>query len=103
MSAIIKFVAPADLLFQPVESEPAFAKSEFKAIRLEPTRALQERFWQLPGQAVSSRAAMVEIIALVLFAGVALLGVISCFAELSHLLGSNAIAQVAARVISAGS
>jgi hypothetical protein len=45
---------------------------------------------------------MIELFVLVLFLVVALIGVISCFAELSHLLGSDAIGHVATRVASGG-
>ena len=103
MSAIIQFVRPADLLIPPIQRESVFAKPESKPIRPGSIRAPEERFWKLPGQAVSFRVAMIELFVLVLFAVVALAGVISCFAELSRLLGSDAIQHVAARVVRAGS
>jgi hypothetical protein len=101
MSAIIKFVAPVDLLFQPVQRERVSVNnSECELIWLEPIRAPEERFWKLPGQAVPSRVAMIELFVVVFFAVVALAGVVSCFSELSGLLGSDSIGQVAARVVS---
>jgi hypothetical protein len=103
MSTIVKFVAPSGLLFQPVQRERVSARSECEGFWLQSIPASEERFWNLPGQAVSSRAAMIELLVLVLFAVISLVGVISCFAELSHLLGSDAIGQVAAKVVSAGS
>jgi hypothetical protein len=103
MSVIVKFVAPSDLLFQPIQRERVSPKSESEGFWPQSIPASEERFWNLPGQAVSSRAAMIELFVLVLFAVVALVGVISCFAELSHLLGSDAIGQVAAKAVSAGS
>jgi hypothetical protein len=102
MSAIIKFVAPVDLLFQPVQRERGSAQLESEPIRLGPIRAPEERFWKLPGQAIPSRVAMIELFVLVLLAAVALAGVTSCFAELSRLLGSDAIGHVATRVAGAG-
>jgi hypothetical protein len=102
MSAIIKFVAPADLLFQPVQREVGCAISEFRPTLAESLPTPEQRFWKLTGQAISSRVEMIELFVLVLFAAVALAGVISCSAELSRLLGSDAIAQVAARAIAGG-
>ena len=103
MSAIIKSVAPAELLFPPAQKERVSAEPEPKPIRPESTLAPEERFWKLPGQAVSSRVTMIELFVLVLFAIVALAGVISCFVELSHLLQSDAVGQVAAKAINGGS
>jgi hypothetical protein len=44
---------------------------------------------------------MIEWFVLVLFLAVALIGLVSCFGELSHLLDSDAIGHVAAKAIGA--
>jgi hypothetical protein len=100
MSTIIKFVAPADLLFPPAQRESALAGPESKPIRLGSIRTPEERFWKLPGQALPSQFGLIELFVLVLFVVVAVSGVVSCFGELSNLLGSDAIGHVVMRVIS---
>ena len=62
-------------------------------------REPERRFWKLSEQAVSSKFAMIELLVLVLFLVVALVGIASCFSELSHLLESDAIGHVAMRVV----
>jgi hypothetical protein len=65
-------------------------------------REPEQRFWKLSEQAVSSKFAMTEMLVLVLFLVVALVGIASCFSELSHLLESDAIGHVAMRVVGGG-
>jgi hypothetical protein len=69
-----------------------------KSLVCEPER----RFWKLSEQAVSPKFAMIEMLVLVLFLVVALVGIASCFSELSHLLESDAIGHVAMRAVSGG-
>jgi hypothetical protein len=102
MSAIIQFAAPAELLFQPAKKENLFANPEPKPVRLSPSYEPEQRLWKLSAQAVSSQFAVIELCVLMLFLAVALVGVISCFAELSHLLESDAVGHVAMRVVSGG-
>ena len=102
MSAIIEFVPPAELLFQPADKKSPFANRKLRPIRLSPIVEAEPRFWRLSSRAVSPKLAMIELFVLVLFLVVALVGVISCFAELSHLLGSDAIGHVAMKVVSGG-
>ena len=102
MSAIIQFVPPAELLFQPTKKESLFANREPKPVRLSPSYEPEQRLWKLSAQAVSSRFAVIEIFVLMLFLAVALAGIIGCFAELSHLLESDAVGHVAMRVVSGG-
>jgi hypothetical protein len=65
-------------------------------------REPEQRFWKLSEQAVSSKFAMTEMLVLVLFLVVALVGIASCFSELSHLLESDAVGHVAMRVVGGG-
>jgi len=81
MSAIIQFVPPADLSFQTADNkEIAFAHRE-----------PEQRLWKLSSQTVSPKFAMIEIFVFMLFLVVTVVGIISCFAELSSLLQSGAI------------
>jgi hypothetical protein len=102
MSAIIEFVPSAELLFQPAKKENLFANRELRPIRLGLIGESEPRFWRLSPRAVSSQFAVIELFVLMLFLAVALVGVISCFAELSHLLESDAVGHVAMRVLSGG-
>jgi hypothetical protein len=102
MSAIIKFAPPAEVLFQPAEKKSLFAKREPKPIRLSSICEPEQRLWKLSAQAVSPRFAMVELFVLALFLVAALVGIVSCFTELSHLLESNAVGHVAAKAIGGG-
>jgi hypothetical protein len=102
MSAIIQFVPPAEVLFQPADKKSLFASPELRPIRLSSICEPEQRFWQLSAQAVSAKSAIIDLFVLVLFLLVALVGVASCFAELSHLLDSDAIGHVAMKVASGG-
>jgi len=57
------------------------------------------RLWKLSARAASPRFAIIEVFILVLFLMLALVVIVSCFAELSHLLESDAVGRVAARAI----
>jgi hypothetical protein len=102
MSAIIQFIPPAEVLFQPADKKSLFANRELRPIRLSPICEPEQRFWQLSARAVSPKLAMIELFVLVLFLVVALVGVVSCFGELSLLLNSDAIGHVAMKVASGG-
>jgi hypothetical protein len=97
MSATINFVEPAALLLQPAKKKNLFANREPKPIRSNPICEPEERLWKLSAQAVSPRFAMIELFALTLFLAIAVVGVVSCFAELSQLLDNDAIGWVARR------
>jgi hypothetical protein len=98
MSAIINFVAPPELLFQPNEKKTLFANRISKPIRLGSIGEPEQPLWKLSGRAVSPKCAMIELFILVLFLLVAIVATISCFAELSHLLESDALGHIAARI-----
>jgi hypothetical protein len=97
MSALINFVEPVGLLFQPIQKTTVFANHDSEPIQLSSACQPEERFWKLSKQAPKS--ATIELFVLTLFLVVALVAVTSCFAELSHLLQSDAIGQVAAKAI----
>ncbi len=59
----------------------------------------EQRFWKLSARAVSPKFAMMEIFILVLFLALAFVEIVSCFAEISHLLQSDAVGRVAAMAI----
>lgn len=102
MSAIIEFVPPAELLFDQADKKSLFANREPRPIRLGLIGESEPRFWRLSARAVSPKLAMIELFVLMLFLAIAFVGVISCFAELSHLLVSDAVGHVAMRVVSGG-
>ncbi len=102
MSAIIKFVAPAGLLFQPVEQKKSVsADREAKLSSPSSICAPERRFWKLAAQA-SPNFAIIEGFVLVLFLVLALASIVACFGELSHLLESDALGHVAMKAIGRG-
>jgi hypothetical protein len=82
---------------QAVEKVTPSAAAEPKKVKLicEP----EERLWKLSAQAVSPRFARIELFALILFLAIAVVGVVSCFAELSQLLDNDAIGWIARKAI----
>jgi len=102
MSSTIKLVAPAALLFQPGDDKKSIvANQEIKVFEPISICEPEQRFWKLSARAASSRFAIIEVFILVLFLLLALVGIVSCFAELSHLLQSDAVGRVAARAAEA--
>ncbi len=103
MSAIMKFVAPAELLFQPVEEKKSVSPNrEAKLSGPSPICQPEEGFWKLAAPAAAPNFVIIEGLVLALFLVLAFAGIISCFGELSHLLNSDAVGHVAARAISSG-
>jgi hypothetical protein len=49
-------------------------------------REREQRFWKLSARAASPKYAIMKVFILVLFLVLALVGIVSCFAEVSHLL-----------------
>jgi hypothetical protein len=101
MSAIIKLVAPAELLLQPGDDKKSIVASRKIGV-VEPMSICEpeQGFWKLSAPATWPKFAMIEVFVLVVFLRLALVGIISCFAELSHLFQSDAVGRVAARAIS---
>ena len=103
MSAIVKFVAPAELLFQPGnEKENAATKEDAKRVGPSSPCEPEGKFWKLSAKAPVPQVARIEMLVLTLFLLIAVLAVISCFIELSRLLEGDAIRHVAAKAISGG-
>jgi hypothetical protein len=99
MSAIIKFVAPSDLLFQPGHEKSAAATQKEKATESGTIDEPERRFWTPPVRGASQTFATIEVFVLVVFLILALAGILSCFGELYHLLDSDGVGHVAAKAI----
>ena len=90
MPVIIEFVEPTEAAsVRPAEKQNVCV--DRARIRLRPASESEQRFWKLSAQATSSKAAIIELFVFVLFLVVALIGIVSCFAELLYLLESGAI------------
>jgi hypothetical protein len=101
MSAIIKFVAPADVLFEPGYEKSAIATQK-RAVKPGTIGEPERSFWKPPVRGASQTLATIEILVLMVFLILALAGIISCFAELYCLLNSDALGQVAAKAVNGG-
>jgi hypothetical protein len=88
---------PAELPLQPLEKVIPIAAAEPKKVK--PICEPEERLWKLSAQAVSPRFARIELFALILFLAISVVGVVSCFAELSQLLDNDAIGWIARKAI----
>ena len=84
-------------LLQPIEKVTPIAAAKPKKVK--PICEPEERLWKLSAQAVSRRFARIELFALILFLTIAVVGVVSCFAELSQLLDNDAVGWVARKAI----
>jgi len=60
VSAIVEFVAPGEMLFQPAGKKSLFANREPRPIPLRPIRASEQRLWKLSAQAASPKFAVTE-------------------------------------------
>jgi len=67
-------------LLQPIEKVTPIAAAKPKKVK--PICEPEERLWKLSAQAVSPRFARIELFALILFLTIAVVGAVSCFAEL---------------------
>jgi hypothetical protein len=103
VSIITEFVAPTKFLFQPGDDKKSVvANREIKVCETISICEPEQRLWKLSTPAASPRLAIIELFSLVLFLVLALVGIVSCFPELSHLLRSAALGRVAARAINGG-
>ena len=103
MSAIMKLVAPAELLFQPgEEKENAATKEEAKRVGPSSLCKPEAKFWKLSSEATVPQVVRIELFVLALFLLIAVVAIMSCLTELSHLLEGDAIRHVAAKAISGG-
>ena len=82
---------PTELPWQPTEKKSHYANREQSRSNegCEP----EEYLWK--AQAVCPRFARIELFALILFLTIAVVGVVSCFAELFQLLDNDAIGWIA--------
>jgi hypothetical protein len=92
MSAIIQFVPAADLSFLTTDNK----------VSAFPHREPEQRLWKLFSQTVSPKFAMIELFVFMLFLVVTVIGIISCFAELSSLLQSGAINHLTMEALNGG-
>ena len=83
---------PAELPLQRVEKVTPIAAAEPKKVK--PICEPEERLRTLLAQ-----TARIELFALILFLTIAVVGVVSCFAELSQLLDNDAIGWIARKAI----
>jgi hypothetical protein len=99
MAAIVKLVAPSQLLLQPEAKEKRLPARE-KGNAIEPSRISEpERlWWKLSPRIAWPKSAIIDVLVLGLFLVFALVAILDCFAELSHLLQSDAIQHVATRI-----
>jgi hypothetical protein len=99
MSTKTEYYQPAELLFQPdTRDKRTTAKWGEKS----PTTAVYEperRLWKLTTSANPKKLAIVELFVLALFLILACAGIVFSFAELSHLLQTDAVGHVAMRAI----
>ena len=100
MSTIFKFIAPAKLLLQPADDKKSIvANRGIKVFEPNSICEPEQRLWKLSARASSPRFAIIEVLTLALFLVLAIVAIVSCFAELSHLLQSDAVGRVAAMAI----
>jgi hypothetical protein len=100
MSTTIRLVAPAALLFQAGDEKKSIvANRETNLFGPNSIGEPEQRLWKLSARAASPRFAIIEVFILVLFLVLALVAIVSCLAELSHLLQSDAVGRVAAMAI----
>jgi hypothetical protein len=92
MSAIIQFVPAADLSFLTTDNK----------VSAFPHREPEQRLWKLFSQTVSPKLAMIELFVFMLFVVVTVIGIVSCFAELSSLLQSGAINHLTVEALNGG-
>ena len=83
---------PTEPALQPVEKVTAIGAAEPKKVK--PICQPEERLRKLLAQ-----TATIELFALILFLTIAVVGVVSCFAELFQLLDNDSIGWVARRAI----
>ena len=84
-----------ELVLQTLEKVIPIAAAEPKKVKsiCQP----EQRLWKLSAQAVSPKVARIELLALILFLTIAVVGVVSCFAELFQLLDNDAVGWIAGK------
>ena len=101
MSTLVKQFVPTELLFQPAKRrETASAIPEARAIKQPSPAEAEVRLWKVSTRAGSEDRGIIGLAVLLLFLAIAAAGVIYGFVELTHLLQTDAVGQVAAKAIS---
>jgi hypothetical protein len=99
MSTKTEYFQPAEFLCQPdARDKRTTAKRHEKNL----TTAVSEqerRLWKLTASANPKKLAIAELFVLALFLIMACAAIVFCFAELSHLLQTDAVGHVAMRAI----
>jgi hypothetical protein len=92
MSAITQFVPAADLSFLTTDNK----------VSAFPHREPEQRLWKQFSQTLSPKFAMIEPFVFMLFLVITVIGIISCFAELSSLLQSGASNHLTMEALNGG-
>ena len=108
MFTTVYFMDPAQALLQPAEKKSRERKLSF--VNPSPGEAAwpisnavpEERLWKLAQPAVSTKTALIELAFLLLVLAMVMAAITGCCTELFHLVQSDAIGHVAARVLGGG-
>jgi hypothetical protein len=101
MSTLVKQFVPTELLFPPAKRrETASAIPEARASNQTSPAEAEVRLWKVSIRAVSEDRGIIGLAVLLLFLAIAAAGLIYGFVELTHLLQTDAVGQVAAKAIS---
>ena len=100
MSAITEPFTRAEFLFRREEEK----KAAVRRVENSPTTVCEpeRRLWKLSSSVSSTKLVTIEFFALVLFLILACAGIVTGFAELSHLLQSDAVGHIATQAINGG-
>jgi hypothetical protein len=101
VSTLTKRFAHTEFLFRPAEEK----KAPVKRVETSPKAVCEpeRRLWKLSNPASSTKLVTIELFALVLLLMLAGSGIVAGFAELSHVLQSDAIGYIATQAINGGS
>ena len=100
MSTLVNQFVPTQLLYQPGEKrKTARAIPEARAINRTSPAEPEVRLWKVCTRAASEEHGIIGLVVLVLLLAIATAGVIYGFAELTHLLQTDAVGHVAAKAI----
>ena len=101
MSTITERFTPTEFLFRPAEEK----KTSVKRAETSPAAVCEPecRLWKLSNSVSSTKLVTIELLALVLLLILAGAGIVAGFAELSHLMQSDAVGHIATQAINGGS
>ena len=101
MSTITERFTRTEFLFRPAEGKKAAVKRAEKIPT--PVCEPERRLWKLSSSLNSRKVVTIEFFTLMLFLILACAGIVVGFAELSHLLQSDAVGHIATQAINGGS